>query len=576
MKKKILLACIFLLPPALLPLPLFAQSPQGINYQAVARDASGNPIVSQTISVQFDIHRGSATGPVSMSETHANISTNPFGLFSLEIGAVNITGFDTIAWGKNKYWLEVLIDPSPPSSFVSMGATQFLSVPYSFHSTTADSLTSIPSGSLPWKRNADSVFLRFNTDRVGIGTKSPSGKLSVLVSSLTDSVDGFNVAHQGTGHAGVFAQNNPLNDSATLVSYTNGKGIAVFGINMGTGKNAHGGVFSVNNSSSSGCGLIGSSTGNGKAVFGYQTGSGYGGAFWIDIINNDSTALTGMTNGKGDAVWGLTSGTGSAGKFIITNSSSASPALLVAGGQGITLRDRTNVIDAIHLASGTGASASGSIELLNSGIPKVSLSGIGINYFNAGNVGIGTATPSSRLTIQSLVGNEIEFPSNGTNIDIFATGSPGQFRIGGGTSFEVNVNNGTRLLVNSAGNVGIGTISPKSTLKVEGSMAGKFVNPQINASITYTCTPGDYFVFVTMGSSVILPVASSVDAGSVIIVRNNSTASITVMRQGTVDNLYLLNSTSSTLTNVTLVSPGMLGPAVRRFVSDGIDSWIEW
>lgn len=38
-----------------------SQVPQKINYQAVAHDASGNPICDQTLGIKFSIREGSAT-----------------------------------------------------------------------------------------------------------------------------------------------------------------------------------------------------------------------------------------------------------------------------------------------------------------------------------------------------------------------------------------------------------------------------------------------------------------------------------------------------------------------------------
>ncbi len=74
----------------------FAQAPQGINYQAVARNAGGSPLATQTVSVVFKIHCNSATGSVSCSETQ-NLTTNQFGLFTWVIGSSNHNNFDTIA-----------------------------------------------------------------------------------------------------------------------------------------------------------------------------------------------------------------------------------------------------------------------------------------------------------------------------------------------------------------------------------------------------------------------------------------------------------------------------------------------
>lgn len=117
-----------------------AQSPQGINYQAVARDAGGNPLATQAVAIEFKIHQTTAGGTVVYDETHSK-TTNAFGLFTAIVGQGSIVSgtFSTIAWGSNSYFLEVIVNSS------NMGTTQFLSTPYALHSATSGAST--PSGS---------------------------------------------------------------------------------------------------------------------------------------------------------------------------------------------------------------------------------------------------------------------------------------------------------------------------------------------------------------------------------------------------------------------------------------------
>lgn len=111
----------------------WAQAPQGLNYQAVARNASGIELVNQALSVQVLIHQSNANGNVVFSETHA-VSTNPFGLFTLIIGAVDSLNFANIDWSTGPYFLEILIDPTGTGgNYFSMGTTQFMSVPYALY-----------------------------------------------------------------------------------------------------------------------------------------------------------------------------------------------------------------------------------------------------------------------------------------------------------------------------------------------------------------------------------------------------------------------------------------------------------
>jgi hypothetical protein len=410
-----------------------AQSSNNINYQAIARDVVGNPIANQTISVNFTIHRGCGGCTISMTETYNTVPTNPFGLFTLAIGSANPAGFDTIAWGKNNYWLEVSIDPDAggASPFTSMGTTQFISVPYALHAVTADSLK-YSSGSNLWKKTSGNIYPYTLSDNLGIGTATPSGKLSVLTTA--GNTDAFNVAQQGLGHAGVFSQSNVINDSACLISYTAGKGDAVFGINMGS--KGHGGVFAVNNAASGGCGLIGSTNGKGKAVFGYQTGTGYGGVFWINNATSDSAALVGMTNGKSSAVWGLTSGIGSAGVFQSTNASSTAPGL--------------------------------NVSVANSAAPSA--------IFMGGNVGIGTTTPANKLDVSGTLRSTAQtIPTSGSGTEIiYFSGSGHVLAYDRTVSTYIPLQiNGSILALNSlsGGNVGIGIANPLYSLHIKPSSA---------------------------------------------------------------------------------------------------------
>ena len=110
-----------------------AQSPQGLNYQAVARDAAGNELINKSLAVQIAIHQSNASGTIIYSENHL-VSTNPFGLFTLVIGSIDTTNFATINWAAGPYFLEILLDTSATSTnFVSMGTTQFMSVPYALY-----------------------------------------------------------------------------------------------------------------------------------------------------------------------------------------------------------------------------------------------------------------------------------------------------------------------------------------------------------------------------------------------------------------------------------------------------------
>ena len=119
---------------------LFAQSPQKFNYQAVARDASGNLIANQAVSFRISILQGSASGTVAYSETH-NLTTNAYGQATLIIGAGTVVSgtFSSIGWGTNNHYIKTEMDATGGSIYNLMGTSQLLSVPYALYSNTSGS-----------------------------------------------------------------------------------------------------------------------------------------------------------------------------------------------------------------------------------------------------------------------------------------------------------------------------------------------------------------------------------------------------------------------------------------------------
>jgi len=126
----------------------FAQSvPQGINYQAVARDANGDVLMNQALIIQFSVISDITTSAVSWQETHT-VTTNDYGLYTAIIGGGTSTSagfsasFDVIDWGASNHLLKVEVDYGG-GIFVDMGTTAFMSVPYSFCSVSSATLSAV-------------------------------------------------------------------------------------------------------------------------------------------------------------------------------------------------------------------------------------------------------------------------------------------------------------------------------------------------------------------------------------------------------------------------------------------------
>jgi len=114
----------------IIPTNIFSQ-PQSINYQGIARDAGGNSLISQNISIRLSVLDSSATGQVVYTETHTT-TTNNSGLFNLSIGAGTIVNgtFSGIPWGNGDKWLKIEMDSNAGNNFQLIGISQFLSVPF--------------------------------------------------------------------------------------------------------------------------------------------------------------------------------------------------------------------------------------------------------------------------------------------------------------------------------------------------------------------------------------------------------------------------------------------------------------
>lgn len=113
----------------------FAQVPQAINYQAVARNSLGEAITNALIGVEISIHQGSITGTVVYKETHSALSNN-IGIISFSIGAgAAVSGdFSQVSWGSDSYFVEVSVDINGGSNYIQVGTSQLLSVPYALYS----------------------------------------------------------------------------------------------------------------------------------------------------------------------------------------------------------------------------------------------------------------------------------------------------------------------------------------------------------------------------------------------------------------------------------------------------------
>ncbi|TCC96255.1 exosporium glycoprotein BclB-related protein [Pedobacter hiemivivus] len=150
----------------LIALNTFAQTPQKINYQAVIRNATGQPVPSQAVGLRLTIQNGLA-GAAIYTETQLP-TTNAFGLVNLQIGTGTVvTGtFSLIPWSTGNKYLKIEADIAGGTAYTLLGVVELVSVPYALNAST-----SITSNDNRWAA-AGANILNNNTGGVGIGPGS--------------------------------------------------------------------------------------------------------------------------------------------------------------------------------------------------------------------------------------------------------------------------------------------------------------------------------------------------------------------------------------------------------------------
>ncbi len=191
---------------------IFAQAPQGLNYQAVAYNAGGTPVLNQAISMRLSILDGSATGNTVYQENQ-NPTTDNTGLFSIVIGnGVVVSGtFASINWGNGSKWLKTEIDITGGTNYLVMGTSQFMSVPYALYANEASN-AGLGAASFTMPDGFDSitpVTILANTNYT-----VPAGKNLYFPSTLYGiSIDGDTLVTSGE---------SALSDSRTVVGASAG------------------------------------------------------------------------------------------------------------------------------------------------------------------------------------------------------------------------------------------------------------------------------------------------------------------------------------------------------------------
>ncbi len=372
MKRSILFAFLSMS----LSLSLFAQVPQGLQYQAVIRDQNGDPVLNSPVSFRFTIESENGN-QVYYRETQST-SSNALGGIILVIGGGNVIqgNFETADWKSGSVRIRVEADPAGGQNYSPFGITSFQSVPYSLFAQQAHSL--IDGNGNEWvpEDDADQQTLTVNGNQLSISNGNavvlPGGSGGgdnwgdqFVETNTTLSGDGtltapLRIASQGAANGEVLKWNGnswtPQADNNT--TYTAGNGISINGTTISNTGDAD------NNPSNE-----------------LQTLS----------INGNVLSLTngGMVNLPGAS---YTAGTGIT---IASNTISAQNTKHIWNAnqlRGVNISTQAPVLGQyLQYITGGWTPVNGPSTYWLQNASNI--------YFNTGNVGIGTTSPASKLHI---------------------------------------------------------------------------------------------------------------------------------------------------------------------------------
>ena len=117
---------------------LKAQTPEGINYQAVIRKTNGALVTNTTVAIRIQIKQNSANGTVVYAERQSVI-TSQYGLVNFVIGQGTILSgtFSAINWSTGNYWVSLGVDFVNGTNYLDYGSQRLMSAPYALYAKTA-------------------------------------------------------------------------------------------------------------------------------------------------------------------------------------------------------------------------------------------------------------------------------------------------------------------------------------------------------------------------------------------------------------------------------------------------------
>ena len=130
----------------LLSFNVYAQAPQGFNYQATVRNQEGQLITNQNVYFKFNLMQGSPTSVPVFTETHY-VPTDDKGTVNLIIGQgtadTGTANFNEINWSMGNYYMGIELNTG--NGYIALGTLQLMSVPYALYAEQTGAVPETPS-----------------------------------------------------------------------------------------------------------------------------------------------------------------------------------------------------------------------------------------------------------------------------------------------------------------------------------------------------------------------------------------------------------------------------------------------
>lgn len=520
----------------------------GFNYQAVVRNAIGDPLPNQAIAVRVQMN---PTGSNGYTERHT-VTTDANGQIKLVMGEGTPVVGSTVPTFAGLDWTSgavmnytVSVDITGGTTYTALGSGQFKSVPFALRSLTSG------GSSVGWTQTGNNLS-NTNSGNVGIGTNTPGAKLDVNGRARINGATvgrGFGTNDSTSTVLGVrsLASGSTSPRANTAIGYeamaSNTLGNTNWNTAVGYRALRTPSSNSYENNAFGYNSLTGNTTGVLNAAFGsttmeLNTTGNFNSAFgnWSLRLNTSGSENVGLgyrtleatTTGGFNTACGARSlrgnSTGTNNTALGSLADVASGALTNAtaiGANALATQSNTLVLGSINGVNSATADVNVGIgtntptqklDVVSSGNAFVrtlttngtSQSGLIMSKANAGdwslypqpvngvgnlmldyagstklfvegstgNVGIGTNIPSNKLTVQTVNGYGIVHTNGTTQVGTYVDDDYGWLGTSSPHPLAFFTDSGAPgVLLNTNGNLGVGSIDPQSRLSVNGGVA---------------------------------------------------------------------------------------------------------